>query len=134
VLGGVAYAGMRLWYGSGAQPEEATPSTVVAFARLDLSPGLGQGRTINNLAKKFPQESGKDTIDELKKGIFEALDIDEAAHVEHVEPWFAERVGVAWWIDGQKRPYSLITVATTDESAARAARGSTDVRRGAAPG
>ncbi|HEX2771667.1 MAG TPA: hypothetical protein VHN18_04455 [Micromonosporaceae bacterium] len=127
VLGGVAYAGMRLWYGSGAQPEEATPSTVVAFARLDLSPGLGQGRNLNSLVKKFPQESGKDTVDELKKGIFEALDVDEAAYRKHVEPWFAERVGVAWWIDGQQRPYGLIMLAAKDESAARA--GLTELRR-----
>lgn len=127
VLGGVAYAGMRLWNGSGTQPEEVTPSTVVAFARLDLSPGIGQGRSIKNLAKKFPRESGKDTVDELKQGIFEALDIDEASYREHVEPWFAERVGVAWWLDGENRPYGLIMLAANDESAARG--GLTELQR-----
>jgi hypothetical protein len=127
VLGGVAYAGMRLWYGSGAQPEEATPSTVVAFARLDLSPGLAQGRRVNNLVEKFPQESGKDAVDELKKGIVGALDIDEASYREHVKPWFAERVGVALWLDGQTRPYGLVMLAAKDESAART--GLTELQR-----
>jgi hypothetical protein len=127
VLGGVAYAGMRLWYGSGAQPEVVTPSTVVAFARLDLSPGLGERRSISNLAKKFPQEGGKDTVDELKQGIFEALDINEASYREHLEPWFAERVGVAWWFNAEKRPYGLIMLAANDEAAARA--GLTELQR-----
>jgi hypothetical protein len=127
VLGGAAYAGKRLWYGSGAQPEAATPSTAVAFARLDLSPGYGQGLKVNNLFKKFPREGGKDAVDELKQGIFEALDIDEASYREHVEPWFAERVGVALWLDDTKRPYGLVVLASDDESAARA--GLTELRR-----
>jgi hypothetical protein len=127
VLGGVAYAGARLWYGSGAQPEEATPSTVVAFARLDLSPGFGQRRSINNLVKKFPQESGKDAVDELKKGIFGALAIDEDSYREHVEPWFADRVGVGWWLDAEQRSYGLFTLAAKDESAART--GLTELQR-----
>ncbi|HEU4350086.1 MAG TPA: hypothetical protein VFR35_20090 [Actinoplanes sp.] len=127
ILGGVAYAGMRLWYGSGAQPEEATPSTVVAFARLDLAPGVDQGRKISNLAERFPRESGKDAVDELKQAMFKALGVDEASYREHVEPWFAERVGIAWWLDGEKRPYGLIMLAANDESAARA--GLTDLRR-----
>ena len=118
VLGGAAYAGMRLWYGSGAQPEKATPSTVIAFARLDLSPGYGQRRNINNLVKKFPRESGKDIVDGLKQGIFDELGVDEASYRTHVEPWFADRVGVALWLDGKKRPYSLIVLAADDESAA----------------
>jgi hypothetical protein len=119
LLGGGAYAGVRLWYGSGKQPEEATPSTVVAFARLDLSPGYGQKLKINNLLKKFPQESGKDAADELTQGIFDALDIDEASYHKNVEPWFAERVGVALWLDDNSQPYGLIVLAVDDESKAR---------------
>jgi hypothetical protein len=119
LLGGGAYAGVRLWYGSGKQPEEATPSTVVAFARLDLSPGYGQKLKINDLLKKFPQESGKDAADELTQGIFDALDIDEASYHKNVEPWFADRVGVALWLDDKSRPYGLIVLAVDDESKAR---------------
>jgi hypothetical protein len=119
VLGGAAYAGIRLWYGSGAQPENAIPSTVVAFVRLDLSPGYGQRLKVDNLLKRFPKESGKDPVDELKQGILEALDVDEASYRRHVEPWFAERVGVALWLDSKKRPYGLIALAVDDESAAR---------------
>jgi hypothetical protein len=119
VLGGGAFAGLRMWNGSGKQPEEATPSTVVAFVRLDLSPGYGQRLKVNNLIKKFPGADGKDAAEELKKGIFDALDVDEATYRKHVEPWFADRVGFGLWLDGTKRPYGLIVLAVDDESAAR---------------
>lgn len=119
VLGGGAYAGVRLWNGSGAQPEEATPSSVVAFARLDLSPGYGQKLKINNLLKKFPKQSGKDAGEELTEGVFDALGVDEASYRKNVEPWFAERIGAAVWLDDTNRPYGLIVLAVDDEAAAR---------------
>jgi hypothetical protein len=126
VLGGGAYAGVRLWNGSGAQPEEATPSSVLAFARLDLSPGYGQKLKINNLLKKFPKQSGKDAADELTEGVFDALGVDEAAYRKNVEPWFADRIGAAVWLDDTNRPYGLIVLAVDDESAAR--RGLTELQ------
>jgi hypothetical protein len=119
VLGGAAYAGSRLWYGSGAQPEQAAPSTVLAFARLDLSPGYGQRLKINDLLEKFPGASGEDTAEELTEGIFDMLDIDEASYRGHVEPWFGQRIGVALWLDDAQRPYGLIVLAVDDEAAAR---------------
>jgi hypothetical protein len=127
LLGGGAYAGVRLWNGSGAQPEEATPSSVVAFARLDLSPGYGQKLKINDLLKKFPKRSGKDAGDQLTEGIFDALGVDEASYRKNVEPWFAERIGVSVWLDDTNRPYSLIVLAVDDEAAAR--RGLTELQR-----
>ncbi|HEX5598727.1 MAG TPA: hypothetical protein VFX61_22310, partial [Micromonosporaceae bacterium] len=120
LLGGAAFAGARLWYGSGAQPEEATPSTVVAFVRLDLSPGYGQRFAINNLIKKFPQKDSKDPIDELKRSIFELLDIEEAAYRKHVQPWFADRIGAGLWLDGKNQPYGLMTLGFDDEAKASA--------------
>ncbi len=119
VLGGGAFAGLRLWNGSGTQPEEAMPSTVTAFVRLDLSPGYGQKLKVNNLLKKFPAANGKDAAEELKQGIFDALDVDEATYRKNVEPWFADRVGLGLWMDGTKRPYALIALAVDDEAAAR---------------
>lgn len=119
VLGGGAYAGLRMWNGSGTQPEEAIPSTVTAFVRLDLSPGFGQKLKVNDLLKKFPAADGKDAAEELKQGIFDALDVDEATYRKHVEPWFADRIGLGLWTDRDKRPYGLIALAVDDEAAAR---------------
>ncbi len=132
MLGGAAYAGRRLWYGSGAQPEDATPSTVAAFVRLDLSPGYGQRRKVDNLLKKFPQESGKNISDGLEEGIFEMLDIDKTSYRKHVQPWFANRVGVALWLSSANQPYSLVVLATDDEQAAVAGLG--ELRRAAGDG
>lgn len=119
LLGGGAYAGIRMWNGSGAQPEDATPANVVAFARVDLSPGYGQKLKINTLLKKFPQRNGEDAVEELIEGIFDTFGIDEESYNAHVKPWFGERVGVALWLDDAKRPYGLIVLAADDEAAAR---------------
>jgi hypothetical protein len=126
VLGATAYAGVRLWYGTGAQPEDAAPSTVAAFVRLDLSPGYGQRLKINNLLKKFPSKDGKDTVDQMKTGIFSAFDISESEYRTAIEPWFAERIGVGLWLDNED-PYALAVVASGDD--AKATLGLTELRK-----
>ncbi|HEY2948062.1 MAG TPA: hypothetical protein VGJ53_06640 [Micromonosporaceae bacterium] len=116
LLGGAAFAGVRLWNGSGPQPEEAVPASVAAFARLDLSPGLGHGLKLNALLRKFPKSTGgEDAIDQLKAGLFGAVDIDEADYHAHVEPWFADRFGLAVWQDKADRPYLLAAIASSDD-------------------
>lgn len=120
VLGATAYAGVRLWYGSGPQPEDATPANVVAFARLDLSPGYGQRLKINNLIGKFPRAGGgEDAVDQLEKKMFELVGISEQDYRAHVEPWFAKRIGVAVWFDANDRPYPLVVLNSADDDAAR---------------
>src|SRR4051812_10136062 len=43
LIAGGAFAVMRMWKGpTGALPEDATPASVAAFARINLTPGLGQ--------------------------------------------------------------------------------------------
>jgi hypothetical protein len=116
LLGGAAFAGVRLWNGSGAQPEEAVPASVAAFTRLDLSAGLGQGLKLNALLRKFPKGTGgEEAIDQLKAGLFGAVDIDEADYHAHVEPWFADRFGLAVWRDKADRPYLLAAIASSDD-------------------
>lgn len=127
VLGAAAYAGVRLWYGTGAQPEQAAPASVAAFARLDLSPGYGQRLKLNDLIKKFPRESGKDAVDELEASFFESFGVDEEAYRAHIEPWFGKRIGVGLWLDSAKKPYGLVVLNSTDDAKART--GLTEVRR-----
>jgi len=55
LIGVGAYAGVRVWTGSGTtQPESAMPAGVTAFARIDVNPGLGQKLNVDGLVKKFP--------------------------------------------------------------------------------
>jgi hypothetical protein len=130
VVGAGAYAGMRLWVGSGAQPEDAMPAGVMAFARVDLSPGYGQRLKINNLAQRFPRQRGQDAVGALKQGIFDALSVDEETYRAHVQPWFADRIGVAWWRDAGGHPFGLVALAASDESAATRGLGALQAERG----
>jgi hypothetical protein len=119
LLGGAAFAGVRTWNGTGPQPEEAVPASVAAFARLDLRPGLGQGMKINDLLRKFPKNDGdEDAVEQLKQGLFEAIDINEADYRKHIKPWFADRFGVGVWLDSGKVPHVLAIVASDDDGAA----------------
>jgi hypothetical protein len=119
LIGGAAFAGVRMWNGSGPQPEEAVPASVAAFARLDLKPGLGQGMKVNDLLDKFPKrKDGVDTIEALKQELFDSVDIDDSDYRKHVEPWFADRFGVALWVDARKQPHPLVVAASDDDGAA----------------
>lgn len=118
LLGGGAVAAVRAWNGTGKQPEEAMPASVSAFVRLDLSPGIGQGRKLTQLLEKFPRKGGGDTVAELKKDILDAFDVDQTAYRQHVEPWFADRIGVGVWSDAKQRPYVLVAAASDDDAAA----------------
>jgi hypothetical protein len=119
LLGGAAFAGLRMWNGSGPQPEEAVPASIAAFARVDLRPGLGQGLKLNDLLDKFPKgKNGEDAAQALKRGLFETVEIEEADYRKHIEPWFADRFGIGVWLDTNKRPHVIAAVASDDDGAA----------------
>src|SRR5262249_20207639 len=89
---GAAYAGFRLWYGSGSQPEEATPESVTAFVRLDLAPGIGQGRKLENLIKKFPSTMSTDErLADIEKSLLKSLDFEDVDFATDIRPWFGDR-------------------------------------------
>lgn len=126
LLGGTAVAAAYVWFGWGTtQPEEVLPGSSIAFARLDLSPGLGQKMKIDNLAKKFPlpSKSNRDFVDQFKEEMFTALDLQPLTYEADVKPWFADRVGIAAWPkDGSSRSACvLFALASKDDDKARAA-------------
>ncbi len=126
LLGGTAVAGAWVWFGWGTtQPEDVLPGSSMAFARIDMSPGLGQKMKLDNLAKKFPKatKSTQDFVDQLKEDMFEALDLEPLTYEADVKPWFADRVGIAAWAkDGNSgTPCVLFALASKDDGKARAA-------------
>jgi Protein of unknown function (DUF3352) len=122
---GAAYAGLRLWYGSGAQPEDVTPASAAAFVRLDFDPGLNQGRRLESLLKKFP-DGAKDTqsrLDGIERSLLRELGLRDLDFTADIKPWFGNRVGVAVWRNADKEPVVLLLLASKDDAKARAALG-----------
>jgi hypothetical protein len=118
---GGALLGVRLWArGTGAQPEDAVPASVAAFARIDLTPGYGQRLAFDALMDRFPGNGGSgrawiDTgVGELVEDLVPGLDFDAA------RPWFGHRLGAGVWARGGQ-PVLLLTLATSDEDGARRA-------------
>jgi hypothetical protein len=110
----VAY---RLVFG-GPQPAERMPASVVAFASLDLTPGLDQTRKLNNLAQKMPETSGvKDPKAALEKAL-EGLDLKGVDVKRDVMAWLGNRLALGAWTDSHHDVYGLLAMESTDDKAA----------------
>lgn len=120
LLGVGAYAGVRLWTGSGiAEPETAVPASTAAFARIDVNPGYRDKIAFDNLAKKFPTNntSTSNLIIDVEKTIA------SRAHLNYdtdVKPWFGGRAGVGEWTDPSGKPVLLLVFASKNDAAAKA--------------
>ncbi len=131
LIGVGAYAGVRVWTGSGtAEPETAMPATVGAFARIDVNPGVGQKLAADNLVKKFPTNGASTTelIAKLEAKISKAAGLN---YDTDVKPWFGGQAGVAEWTDGHGKPVALIALASKDDTKARATLTNLRQRKGA---
>jgi hypothetical protein len=133
VAGGGAYAGFRLWYGSGAQPEDVVPASVAGFVRLDFDPGIGAGRKLETLLRKFPSTNANSTearLDDIEKSLLKDLGLEGLDFATDIKPWFGNRVGVAVWNGSDQRPVGLVALASKDDGKARTALNSVQSRQG----
>ncbi|MFI5907163.1 hypothetical protein [Dactylosporangium sp. NPDC051541] len=125
---GTAYAVMQRWEKpSGALPEERLPGTVAAFARIDLSPGLGQRVKFEELLRK---STGGPQLEDVKREAFEQL--EAPITYADVAPWFDDRIGVAMWAAPAhpNRAVTLVAASTKDAKQARASLEAVQQRRG----
>jgi len=129
LLTGGAVLAVQALGGGGAQPDEAIPSTALAYARVDLDPSAEQKVNALRLLRRVPQfeeETGitSDT-DDLRKRLVElALEDDEGcADVDYeadIEPWLGDRAGAAALPAAEgDEPDALVVLQVTDEDAAR---------------
>jgi hypothetical protein len=123
LVAGVGVAGAWVWNGWGATlPEDVLPSSSIAFARIDLSPGLGQQMKLKSLADKFPATDGRDPVDRVVEGILSGIGLEPLTPAD-IEPWFDRRLGVALWSSDGTMPKActLLALASKDEGKATAA-------------
>ncbi|GAB3600166.1 hypothetical protein GCM10027446_33210 [Angustibacter peucedani] len=123
VGGGVALAASKLG-GGGAQPDEAVPSSAVAFVAVDLDPSSGQKVDALRFARKFPDARDSLKGDDPRQGLFEQLKKDGTVKGDwatDVEPWLGDRAGVAVLpptADGED-PGVVVVLAVKDQAKAR---------------
>jgi hypothetical protein len=122
LLSGAAIAGAAVWYGWGvAEPEDVLPGSSIAFARVDLSPGLGQALALQNLAHKFPpQPGGEDVVAQAEENLTHEL-LAPLDFATDVKPWLGDRLGAALWSPGGSATCTLTALASTDDAKAGAA-------------
>jgi hypothetical protein len=114
-----AFVAYRLVFG-GPQPAERMPASVIAFASLDLTPGLDQTRKLNKLAEKMPEASNvKDPKAALEKAL-EDLDLKGVDVKRDVTAWLGNRMALAAWTDSHHNVYGLLALESTDDKAATA--------------
>ena len=121
LLGAGAYAGARYWTGAGiTEPESAVPASVVAFARIDVNPGVRDKLDFQSLIEKFPThgKSAADVVTSVEKSVASSAKLD---YTTDVKPWFAGQAGVAEWVDSAGKPVMLLAFASKDDAAAKKA-------------
>ncbi len=132
VIAGLAVGGVTLVNvlgGGGAQPEEVFPANAIVFAKLDLSPSVGQKLAVYQFARKFPTSRVKVTTEEssIKESTFGSIFTGDSGwgldYKKDVEPWLGDRVGVGVFpdMDSDKKPEVGFAIAVTDQEAAKIA-------------
>ena len=121
--GGGAYAVFKKLDGGGAQPHDVLPSSVIAYARVDLDPSAGQKIALLKLIRKFPDAARsigiKSPGQDVRKLIFaEALKGSGCGltYDKDIEPWIGNRLGVGLEKDAET---PLVAVQVSDEVKAR---------------
>ena len=124
-LAGGATAAVVWWSSTGAQPAEALPDSTIAYASIDLDPSGEQKVEALRILKKFPafnDEINIDTDDDIRKKMFEELNLDEECdgldYSEDIEPWLGDRAAVAAVDNGGDEPDLAFVVQVKDADAA----------------
>ncbi|MEV0561219.1 hypothetical protein, partial [Dactylosporangium sp. NPDC050588] len=121
LLGGGAFALARMWNGpTGTLPEDLVPASVAAFARIDLSPGIGQRVKVEALLRKAGG-NGPKTLDDTKRDVF--ADLEAPIGYDDVASWFDDRIGVATWAAPEPgaKAVTLVVASSRDDAKARKA-------------
>jgi hypothetical protein len=123
VVGAGAYAAAQ-FFATGAQPAEVLPATTIGYASIDLDPSGTQKIEALRTLNKFPafkEEYGLDADDDIRRKIFEELDLPEGCHLSYdadIEPWLGERMAVAAVDAGAKEPEVVAVIQVKDRDAA----------------
>ena len=119
----------RAWTGAGiTEPEAAVPASTALFARVDVSPGIRDKLSFDNIAKKFPTgKSTSDLVTDLEKQISTSAGLN---YDTDVKPWFGGQAGVGLWFKSSDTPVTLLTFASNDDAKAKATMAKIAATRG----
>ena len=120
-LAGGAFAVVKKLDGGGAQPHDVLPSSVIAYARVDVDPSASQKIALFKLIRKFPEAADEIGIKSAKQDVRKLL-VEEAleegdcdmTYEKDVKPWLGNRIGVA--LDTKQTP--LVAIQVSDEKKA----------------
>ncbi|WP_426510579.1 hypothetical protein ACPPVO_07835 [Dactylosporangium sp. McL0621] len=129
VAAGAAYAVKQRWdKPTGALPEDRLPASVAAFARVNLTPGLGQRVKFEELLRRASGAPAQ--VDGLERELFEGL--RTPITYADVAPWFDDRIGVAMWAAPAHpdRAVTLVVASATDDKKARTSLETLQRKRG----
>ena len=121
----LAVVGVGAWaavsfLSTGAQPDEALPSSTLGYASIDLDPSGGQKIEALKTLNKFPafkDEIGLDTDDDIRQRIFEEFEKDAECGLDYaqdIEPWLGDRMAVAAVDTGGNTPAPVFVVQVKD--------------------
>jgi hypothetical protein len=113
---GIVY---RVLSGNDRRPEEILPASVIAFAAIDLDPGLGQQVELLKLARKLPDNRDAGDLKAVIERLLADVHLTGVDVKRDITSWLGKRIGVAFWLDARQRPYALIAASSTDDAKAK---------------
>jgi hypothetical protein len=118
--GGVGFAVGTMVGGGGSQPEDVLPSTVVAYADVDLNPGASQKLNAVRLLGRFPGvQDAYGAEPDIRQVLVQQLTDRTPLDGVDVSDWAGDRLGVALaWDDDAQALTPVLAIQVTDEKAA----------------
>lgn len=124
-IGGGAFAISQALSGGGDQPADVLPADTIAYARLDIDPGVGQ---------KIAAVRFLDGLDDQTRAILDSTDIRQEFfdqviagepglsgfdYATDIEPWLGDRLGIGLVPnDGESEPILAIALQVSDHNLA----------------
>lgn len=125
VLGGGAYAAVKVLGGGGNQPADALPGNALAYGRLDLDPSARTKIAAFRLLDRAPGEV-RDVLrsDDLREKFFNLMkdnnpELKDIDFQRDIDPWLGDRMGVAAMpLDGEEEPVAVFALQIKDKAKA----------------
>ncbi len=121
-LAGGAFAVVKKLDGGGPQPHDVLPSSVIAYARVDVDPSASQKIALFKLIRKFPEAADEIGIKSANQDVRKLLVEDilkesgcDLTYDKDVKPWLGSRIGVA--LDKKQTP--LVAIQVSNEKKAK---------------
>lgn len=119
LLGGSAFAALRIWQSASIDPAERLPESPIFYADFNLDPRSDQTANLLSLLEKFDEADDLTDVDSILTELLDDLDLD-GVDPDDVKAWLGTRGAVGVWVDVAAEDFTMaFALASRNDDAAR---------------